>query len=898
MLPDKEEKDAEIEKLTSRLLQISLIATREHSYHSDLEKLAFSLDDSIILRGLLQIWLTIEQRGDFKGLPNPQIRPLGKTWEPVEGWTGGAFSSRPHSFNSPKGGSTRPVSVIGRLDPKYIKEFYRTALVAHLESAIKSAGSNKINAPRDNNNSKTDSDREVEKALDLLREYQIALRPWIEGENEPVWVGVSISSDALFWGQCVVLLPAITDHFYDRDDNDNSVQKGDIKENARADYEGVAKILIENVRRTFMPIMTIFETYVLEHRLKDNLKKEREEWLGSKKVQGLQRMRTSRQAQIATQPDNSAKDFLGLRDDWTKWAEQKVPKGKFAEEEAAEEETAAEEATEEGAAEAKTNANVLKEVGMGHPPSCVSQLNNANEKANDDHLFMSMLYHCFENVEAATGGIVETARGGTTPGSQTPINTKPSRTEVANSGGTGIGGMIVADQTSANNESAAGADSRGSIGASTATEAGQAVANKLSSAATEAADGVETRAGAVSNKEVNTSWTTHLNELERSLVSLWAARFSLVFNERPRQVPEINRFLATLKKIDDSLVFEKYLISSPAILKAIMTAVGLRHGDRGRGKASIKTALVVGGPGSGKNSMAKLVRLFSPGYRFGELITLNMASFRPKEAAVPLLLGLDIFDNSRGSSVKSFSIASLLGRAWKSQSTNMPDPPFKNGKGLAFVFDELNSLDMDTQGALLRFLESSELLALGDFEHKMENVDALIIGVMNEDPHSITKARTLDRVLRDKQVFGGMLGDYLYELFRGQRRLRDDLYFRMARGGEIVLPELRDRREDIPILFYFILTKDLMESFDKKQKKDFDIELSTYEQLMDRSLQWEGNVRELQALAREIFKLACDDHNNKQKRGEKSRLTFRGSHVHMARQNILHKSRLSSEAMA
>ena len=348
-----------------------------------------------------------------------------------------------------------------------------------------------------------------------------------------------------------------------------------------------------------------------------------------------------------------------------------------------------------------------------------------------------------------------------------------------------------------------------------------------------------------------------------------------------------------------------------------MAAMSLRHGDRGEGKGSIKTALIVGGPGSGKDSLAKLVRLFSPGYRFGQLITLNMASFRPKEAAVPLLLGLEVSHDhrklpgallnrlrtGRKPKAKSFSVRSLLGRAWDMQS--LPDPPFKNGTGLAFIFDELNSLDMDTQGALLRFLESGEIQALGDFENKIDKVDALIVGIMNEDPQAITKARTLDRMLRDKEVFGGILGEYLYELFRGQRRLRDDLYFRMARGGEIVLPELRDRREDIPILFYFILTKDLMESFDKADKESFDIELSTYEELMDHEIQWEGNVRELQALTREIFRLACDDKNHRIKRGElrlngenTRRLVFRGSHVRMARQNLARKSHPSSETLA
>ena len=715
--------DRSIAILKDKVLGLPLVATKGDSYHKNLEKLEFSLNDSIILRGLLQVWLAIEQGGAFK-LPQCEVRrsPYDAPM-PVVGWKQGIFDDRPLAVKVPTPGLISCVSVIGRLNPIEIKSFYGAAVLRHLAE--------------DNSNS-------VKKALALLREYQIALRPWIEAaQAKPIWVGVSISSDAIFWGECVVLLPGAGD----REDEEKI-----------EDYEGVAKILADNVQRTFMPIMTIFETYLLERQL-------RRRWDEWQKSSRWKKMEEWKRLQSSSAAIDFPANFLGLG---LKWARS----GKW--------------------------TDALQWVGMGYEPNGPEvkkleiKIGRLDDSRHREQLFLSMLHRCLGN----------------------------------------------------------------------------------------------------------NNWTEKLNDLEKSLASLWAARFSIIFKNLPKNTGEIDQFLAAMAKIESSLVFEKYLFSSPAILKAIMIAIGLRHGDRGNGKPSIKTSLVVGGPGSGKDLMAKLVRLFSPGYRFGELITLNMASFRPKEAAVPLLLGLDLFDHSKPPHDKTFSIASLLGRAWKKVQNMKGALPFKTGEGLAFVFDELNSLDMDTQGALLRFLESSELLALGDFEQKVENVDALIVGVMNEDPHSITKARTLDRVLRDKQIFGGMLGDYLYELFRGQRRLRDDLYFRMARGGEIVLPELRNRREDIPILFYFILTKELMEPFGDEEKKNVDIELSTYEGLMNPSLQWEGNVRELQALAREIFRVACDDRNNKQKRGEKSRLTFRGSHVHLARQNLLNKSESKPEMSA
>ena len=96
-------------------------------------------------------------------------------------------------------------------------------------------------------------------------------------------------------------------------------------------------------------------------------------------------------------------------------------------------------------------------------------------------------------------------------------------------------------------------------------------------------------------------------------------------------------------------------------------------------------------------------------------------------------------------------------------------------------------------------------------------------------------------------------------MFRNQRRLRDDLYYRLIRGGEIYLPELKDRREDIPILFYFIIKTDLISLMPDSCRSSWEIELPVYEALMDPALEWEGNLRELQTAARHIVALAVTD---------------------------------------
>jgi hypothetical protein len=730
-------------------LDIPLVATADDSFHRGLENLRFPLKHSIFLRGLLKIWLEIENGGKFSL----------RQWKGISDWDkifeDNKAASQESGIPVTVGGidaspaSNCYVSVIGELNRAKIRKLYREAVKEELKRSIQETAQSGA--------------RPEEAALSLLREYHIALRPWIDADKSPVVIAVSISSNALFWGECVLILPAGA--------NGRGLKS----------YEELVEILVRKIQSTFLPILTIFENYVLER----EVKKSCGNWSKNGGIQDL----------TSAGPLLVPPTFLGFDKDWI-----------------------------------DRNAHALQSVGMGYDPEFDLE---APPQINElcDHIFLSILSKCIEPRH---------------------VEQKPVK---------------------------------------------EADENK---------------------KEKEDGWNNRLNEIERALSSLWAARSS--HPAIALENPEIDTAaFETMKKLfEESLVFENYLVASPAILKAIVSAMGLRHGERSTGKPSIKTALVIGGPGSGKDSMAKLVRLFSPGYRLGPLIVLNMASFRPKEAAVPLLLGLSIWDEpTRGHPEKPpndpktptnnperppknpearlrWSIASLLGRAWAEHS-DKEIPRTKKGEGLSFIFDELNSLDLDTQGALLRFLESGELLSLGDFKNPTQDVDALIVGVMNEDPNTITKVRTIDRIVKDKQVFGGLLGDFLYEFFRGKRRLRDDLYFRMARGGEIVMPELRQRREDIPLLFFLIVQKDLESS----EHHEWEIELSAYELLMNPSLQWEGNVRELQALAREVVSIASTDHESQRRRGtiDTEVLTLRGTHVRSAIDSMTRKSQPTPEKL-
>ena len=127
-------------------------------------------------------------------------------------------------------------------------------------------------------------------------------------------------------------------------------------------------------------------------------------------------------------------------------------------------------------------------------------------------------------------------------------------------------------------------------------------------------------------------------------------------------------------------------------------------------------------------------------------------------------------------------------------------------KGTLFL-DELGELKPSMQVKLLRVLENGEYIPVG--ETKAKKADARIISATNQDLPGLVRK-----------------GDF-----------REDLFYRIH-VIDIPLPPLRDRREDIPLLVEFFLSR--FPSTGRKPHltgKMLDA-LSHYE--------WPGNVRELQ----------------------------------------------------
>jgi two-component system C4-dicarboxylate transport response regulator DctD len=132
--------------------------------------------------------------------------------------------------------------------------------------------------------------------------------------------------------------------------------------------------------------------------------------------------------------------------------------------------------------------------------------------------------------------------------------------------------------------------------------------------------------------------------------------------------------------------------------------------------------------------------------------------------------------------------------------------------GGTLFLDELNSMPLDVQGKLLRALEMREITPLG--ANASHPVNFRLISAMNENPRT-----AID-----------------------EGRLREDLYFRIN-TVELNVPPLRERMDDIPLLFSFFLER----TADTYGVVAAPLGPEGLPLMM--SHDWPGNVRELKSVA-------------------------------------------------
>ena len=161
----------------------------------------------------------------------------------------------------------------------------------------------------------------------------------------------------------------------------------------------------------------------------------------------------------------------------------------------------------------------------------------------------------------------------------------------------------------------------------------------------------------------------------------------------------------------------------------------------------------------------------------------------------------------------------LFGTA-KGGFTGAEDRPglFELADGGTLFLDEINSMPIELQSKILRVLQDGKFRRVGAIDTK--DVDVRIISAINTSP---------EEALREKQ-------------------LRRDLFYRLN-VVSFEVPNLRDRKDDIPILTDYFIRK-----FNKRFKKNVrGLDPTVREIFQDYS--WDGNVRELEHLLEGIISI-------------------------------------------
>ena len=146
---------------------------------------------------------------------------------------------------------------------------------------------------------------------------------------------------------------------------------------------------------------------------------------------------------------------------------------------------------------------------------------------------------------------------------------------------------------------------------------------------------------------------------------------------------------------------------------------------------------------------------------------------------------------------------------------------FETVSGGTIFLDEIGEMPLGTQARLLRVLETGEFIRVGS--SKVQKTDVRVIAASNKD---------------------------LLDLHQ-QNKFREDLYYRLS-TVPIRVPALRDRKEDIIILFSKF-SADFAEKY-----KTSPVQLDDEAKNMIINYEWPGNVRELKNIAEQISVLAAD----------------------------------------
>ncbi|HWP07351.1 MAG TPA: sigma-54 dependent transcriptional regulator [Polyangiaceae bacterium] len=210
------------------------------------------------------------------------------------------------------------------------------------------------------------------------------------------------------------------------------------------------------------------------------------------------------------------------------------------------------------------------------------------------------------------------------------------------------------------------------------------------------------------------------------------------------------------------------------------------------------TALITGESGTGKELIARAIHANSKRAN-RPFVTVNCA------AITETLLESELFGYARGAFTGAVAARKGL---------------FEEADGGTFFFDEIAETTPAFQAKLLRAIQEGEIRRVG--ENKPVRIDVRVVAATNVD---------LAQAVAD-------------------RRFRQDLFYRLN-VVRFVLPPMRERREDIPLLVEFFLGK-----YTRKMGRRARLGEGVLDRLLNYS--FPGNVRELENLVEQAVALCTN----------------------------------------
>ena len=205
------------------------------------------------------------------------------------------------------------------------------------------------------------------------------------------------------------------------------------------------------------------------------------------------------------------------------------------------------------------------------------------------------------------------------------------------------------------------------------------------------------------------------------------------------------------------------------------------------------SVLVIGESGVGKESIPKIIHQYSH-RKHNKYIAVNCG-------AIPEgTIDSELFGHEKG----AFTGANQTRAGY-----------FEVADGGTIFLDEVGELPLQTQVRLLRVLESGEFIKVGSSKVQKTNVRIV----------AATNVNILDAISKE--------------------RFREDLYYRLS-TVEIELPPLRDRKEDIILLF-----RKFASDFAQKYHMP-PVKLDEDAKAILMNYRWSGNIRQLRNVAEQI----------------------------------------------